>query len=518
MANTQAHVVTVEVSHHVLKTPLPVVGEHVSARTTLISWKTCALVILILATICESRSPLRADVELKNGHVSALFRQAAACLTSPLAASPSKHPKYVKPMCYLEMGGVGRPVRFAHEHLLGSHVPRSSGRWSGRISGNVLFVFEKLWKPIADRAGFGKINREGLGDAYETLSITLFKIFLKLVEDHIWRDLRMWVRLVLAKEGLRGRTCSVCVRRIEEIILDRTRHQLALNGHAKESAKAHGADDGADEEDDAPPKRRARGGVAHERPAEVTPALKRHVQAVVRGDATAATTAASVPFMERDLVGDLEAAMTAAGCRRPDDVTPKAGLELVAPSREFAALPDATQAAATALAHRLFAALPFPYTRNGTGVAPMRLVVVLQVFREHRQAFREFLVRAELHAEPSGYRMPAAGLVAFCSAVLTFVRLPMHPVVMPGWLHRFNMESRCQRTTSTRCLACRGPTAPAAAATTRTTTRTTGTTTRTTTRKATRKAMPRRTHPTGRTRGSTPTVGSGSRCAGTVAA
>ena len=55
----------------------------------------------------------------------------------------------------------------------------------------MLLVFENLWKPNADRASFGKINREGLGDAYETLPITLFKNFLHLLEDHIWRELRM---------------------------------------------------------------------------------------------------------------------------------------------------------------------------------------------------------------------------------------------------------------------------------------------------------------------------------------
>ena len=263
-------------------------------------------------------------------------------------------------------------------------------------------VYERLWKPRAERAGIPKINREGLGDAYDAIPNDLFAGYLTTLASNAWHSLRLWIRLVLAKEGLQGKALTTAVARVEDVILDRTRHMLELEGKARSDVRAEvaaaatraagapaGAAAGAAAGPGAGRKRRARGGVAHARPTTVTPALERHVLAAAAG--TAGPPPA--PLLSRDLVGEFEAAMQSYGIRRPADVTPTPGLPIKAPTEAFTALPKATREAVDALGHRLFAALPYPYTREGTDQAPMRYSAVLQVLREHREAYRSFAVR-----------------------------------------------------------------------------------------------------------------------------
>ena len=105
MGAGRPHIVTAKMTDKPLKEPLRNSGNAGSERVTSVSWQACVLVILFLVVFFESRAPMRKDVELMNGYIGVLYREALGCLTSNLSAD--KIPKYEANTSLLTFCGVG---------------------------------------------------------------------------------------------------------------------------------------------------------------------------------------------------------------------------------------------------------------------------------------------------------------------------------------------------------------------------------------------------------------------------
>ena len=106
---TARQITTAKVTDKAVKEPLRVSGDAGSERITSVSWQACVLVTLFLIVLFESRTPLRNDVELVNGYVGVLYREALGCLTA--IVSTSTQPEYVLRPRKTREWAVGHAVR-----------------------------------------------------------------------------------------------------------------------------------------------------------------------------------------------------------------------------------------------------------------------------------------------------------------------------------------------------------------------------------------------------------------------
>jgi hypothetical protein len=223
------------------------------------------------------------------------------------------------------------------------------------------------------------------------------------VSSNLWRALRRWLRLAIVQQGLVNKDAGVAVAYVESVVHANTR-ALGARVHARLATAAAPAAAAA------PPG--GRGGYHERKPKPpATPQLRAVVSrmreaaglpplAMDEGVPPAPAPAAphlATAFADRDLLGEVEAVARAQGYHQPAHVAaPPAGAPTEPRARSsFAALAPATRASLHQLAHRLFAAVPYPCTRKGAYARPVAFLPLLHQVATHRSEFRDFLVRRD---------------------------------------------------------------------------------------------------------------------------